>query len=189
MNDLTAPFLAAAGLLVAAGSAKLAAPTATAQALRTQGLPSAVLLVRVLGVAEVAMGLGALLEVRFAAALMGLTYAAFTVFVVVPVLRGRPLRSCGCFAEPDLPPSGAHVLVTAAMAGCAAAVAVGPPAGLAALSAQPGPRAAAVLVSAAAVGWLAYLVLTGLPRLSPASPVFAASPVSVVQLTRPEVTP
>lgn len=166
MQALTAPFLAAAVLLAVAGGHKLARPAATSQALRTQHLPAGAAAVRGLGVAELAVAVLALLPGALGAWLLAAAYTGFTLFVVVPMLRGRPLSSCGCFAEPDLPPTTAHVAVTAALAGCSATVAATRPDG-ALLGSSPA-LAAGVGLSALVVAWLAYLVLTGLPRLAAA---------------------
>lgn len=162
---LTPAFLAAAGLLAVAGLAKLARPAGTSRALRAQGLPARWGLVRFLGAAEIAVAAAALLELRFGAALLAVTYAGFTAFVGVALVRGRPLSSCGCFAEPDVPPTPVHLVVTAALAASAAVVGAGSGAGLPALLAGPVLPAAGAVGSALLVGWLAYLVLAELPRL------------------------
>ena len=165
MHPLTPLVLAAAGLLLVAGVAKAVRPRATSTALRLQGLPAPESLVRVLGAGEVLVAAAALLEVPFGAAALAVSYAAFTVFVSAALLRGRPLASCGCFAEPDVPPTPVHVLVTAALAASAAAVAAGTGGGLRDLLDGSVLLALGGAGSAALVGWLTYLVLTELPRL------------------------
>ena len=165
MHPLTPLVLAAAGLLLVAGVAKALRPRATSTALRLQGLPAREPLVRVLGAAEVLVAVAALLEVSFAAAALAVTYTAFTVFVGAALLRGRPLASCGCFAEPDVPPTPVHVLVTAALAASAAVVAAGSGGGLRDLLGASPLMAVGAAGSAALAGWLTYLVLTELPRL------------------------
>lgn len=166
MHSLTVPYLAAALLLAVAGAAKLARPTATAQALRTQGLPSGTPLVTTLGVAELAVAAAALVAVPGGAWLLSLAYAGFTGFVLAALLRGRPLSSCGCFAEPDVPPTPAHVVLTGLLGAAAAAVGLSAQgAGLLTLAAAPVGTALAAGAAALLVTWLAYLVLTALPRL------------------------
>lgn len=160
--------MAAAGLLAVAGLAKIVSPAATRQALRTQGLPARAALVRWIGVAELLIGAAALLELRFGAALLALSYTGFTAFVVAALVRRRPLSSCGCFAEPDVPPTPLHVVVTAVLAGCSGAVATGSGAGLRDLLSESVPTGAAAAAGAALIGWLSYLVLAELPRLSSA---------------------
>ena len=162
MHALTALVLAAAGLLALAGAFKLVRPAGTVQALRTQGLPSAPLLVRALGLVELAVAGAAALQVPGGVLALAALYAGFTGFVAVALVRGRPLSSCGCFAEPDLPPTWAHVGVTGGLA-VAAALAVGD-SGLPALASASVGTGLATLAAAALVGWLAYLVLAELPR-------------------------
>jgi len=162
---LTPAFLAAAGLLAVAGLAKLARPAGTSRALRAQGLPARSVLVRLLGAAELLIAAAALLELRFGAALLAVAYGGFTVFVATALVRGRPLTSCGCFAEPDVPPTPVHLVVTAALAACGVAVAVGSGGGLPDLLDGSVLAAAAAVGSAVLVGWLSYLVLAELPRL------------------------
>ncbi len=166
MHPLTPLVLAAAGLLLLAGGAKVLRPRSTSTALRLQGLPSGEWLVRALGTAEVAVAGAALLEVPFGAAALAATYAGFTLFVAVALVRGRPLASCGCFAEPDVPPTPVHVLVTAALAVSAGVAATGSGAGLPELLDGSAWVAAGTAGSAALAGWLTYLVLTELPRLA-----------------------
>ncbi len=166
VHPLSPAFLAAAGLLAIAGVAKLVHPGGTSSALRTQGLPARWGLVRLLGAAELLVAAAALLELRFGAALLAATYVAFTAFVATALVRGRPLTSCGCFAEPDVPPTRVHLFVTAVLALCAGAVATGSGGGLPALGNGPLPVTLAIAGSAVLVGWLSYLALAALPRLS-----------------------
>ncbi|PPK98070.1 DoxX-like protein [Kineococcus xinjiangensis] len=165
MHALLVPFLAGCLLLLGAGVAKLRRPQSTSQALRTQGLPSSVLLVRLLGAGEVVLAVAALAGLPAAAGLTALAYAAFTGFLLLALLRGRPLSSCGCFGEPDLPPTWAHAVLTAVAAVVCAAVAAGGAAGVPAVLALGPAAAVAVAASAALVWWLALQVLTALPRL------------------------
>ena len=131
------------------------------------GLPAPAALVRVGALAELLLGVLAIASgSRLAAAGVALSYAAFTVFVLVALRRGGVLASCGCFGKADTPPTATHVAVTAAAAGVAAAVAVrplGPVTDL--LAGQPG-AGVPLLVATAAVGVTAYLVLALLPLLS-----------------------
>lgn len=166
---LAAPLLAAAGLLALAGVLKLARPEGTRQALRTQGLPDAPVLVRLLGAVEVVVAVAALAGTAVGAAALALAYAGFTAFVALALVRGRPLTSCGCFAEPDLPPTWAHPVVTAALAVAGALAATGRAAGLPQVLDAGAGTALAALAGAVLVGALARVVLTDLPRLVAAS--------------------
>lgn len=169
MAALVVPYLAAALLLAAAGVLKLRRPAAAAQALRTQRMPSSPGLVRVLGLGELVVAVAALAQAPYAPVLVAAAYAGFTAFVLVPLVTRRPLSSCGCFAEPDTPPTAAHPLVTGGAAAVAVAVAGGGPAGLPALLGSGPVPAALAAASAALVTWLGYLVLTELPRLRAAA--------------------
>ncbi|NYD21256.1 MauE/DoxX family redox-associated membrane protein [Kineococcus aurantiacus] len=164
------PFLVGTVLLLVAGVGKLRHPAGTGRALRTQGLPSATALVRGLGVAELAVAAGSAAGLAVAAWANAVAYAGFTGFVLLALLRRRPLSSCGCFGEPDLPPTGAHVVLTAVLAGAAALAAAGPSRGLPALLALPAGATVAALVLTGLLCALCLLVLTGLPRLVAARP-------------------
>lgn len=161
MDPLTAPVVAAAALLAVAAVLELARPAATVQALRTQGLPATRLLVRLLGVAELVVVALALTGSVVGAALLAAVYAAFTVFVAVPLLRGQALSSCGCFGVADTPPTASHIAVTAALSGVCLATAVRGGLALEATSAGD----LGVLLSAALLTWMLLLVLIALPRL------------------------
>ncbi|HEU0103375.1 MAG TPA: MauE/DoxX family redox-associated membrane protein [Mycobacteriales bacterium] len=176
MPAFTAMFLAAAGLLALAAASKLVRPAGTAQALRTQGLPSSTGAVRLLGLVELAVAAAALAGSRAGALALALAYAGFTGFVVTALVRGRPLTSCGCFAEPDLPPTWAHPVVTGALAAAGVAVAVGDPAGLPQAWAAGAWPAAGAVAAAALIAWLARLVLADLPALVAAAAVPVPAP-------------
>jgi hypothetical protein len=166
VHALTAPFLAAAGLLALAGAQKVMRPQATGAALRTQGLPSGHAVVRLIGVVELGIAAAALLGLPGGAALLAAAYASFAAFVVLALVRDRPLTSCGCFADPDVPATTAHVAVTAAMALCGSAVAFGTPADLPTLLSGSAGAALGTLLGGVLVGWLSYLLLSELPRVS-----------------------
>ena len=114
--------LVAAGVLAYAGAAKVIDPVMTAGALRMMGLPVRPWIVRVGAVGEVALALAAVVwgggELWAA---VGLSYTVFAGFVVVALLSGRPMGSCGCFGRVDIPPSWLHVVVNAAL-GAAASI-------------------------------------------------------------------
>ncbi len=165
MHPLTPVLLAAAALLLIAGVAKLARPAPTSQALRTQGLPDRLELVRLLGAAEVVVALLALADLPLGAELLALSYAGFAAFVAAALVRGRPMTSCGCFAEPDVPPTPVHAVLTAALAGGCGVAALAPATGLPDLAAAPVATAVAAIGTAGLVAWLSYLVMAELPRV------------------------
>lgn len=131
-------------------------PTSLVRAARSVSLPMGALSVRVLAACEVAVGLVVLLVGSRAASLaLSASYALFTAFVVLALMRGGVLSSCGCFGKTDLPPTRSHALLTAAISVAAATGAPGPL-----------PLSVAALLTTAAVAVCAYLVLAVLPLVS-----------------------
>lgn len=149
---MTALFFAAAGLLVLAGVQKVADPKPLVRALRSIGLRLPAPVVQVIAVAEVAVGALALITGHGVA--VAVSYAVFTLFVLVARARGGVLASCGCFGKQDVPPTLLHAVVTAGFA-------------VASVQGAPGavPLDLALLVTTAALGVTAYLALALLPML------------------------
>lgn len=168
----TAGMWIAAGVLVAAGVAKLRRPTGTASALHLVRLPASTALARVLGAGEVVIGLTALLVGgRWAAATVAGAYAAFTL--VSARGRTRPEAPCGCFGDSTAPLTTTHVVVNAVLAVTVTVAAVVAAPGVAAATAD---SPALLLAAAVAIGTAAALVaatLTTVPvlarQLTPAS--------------------
>lgn len=171
MWDVAAgPFLAAAGLLVVAGVPKLSDPLPLVRALRQAGMPAGRLLVRAFALAEVAIGVWALLAPsRLNAALVAAAYLVFTVFVVRVLRRDGVLSSCGCFGKADTPATATHVALTAAAALAAAVVASDPPASV--WTAPGGGLATTTVLAAlaAVIAFLAWQVMAVLPTTTPAA--------------------
>jgi hypothetical protein len=160
---------AAALLLAAAGLAKLRQRAPLRSALVAAGIPGAHRIdaktaTRLSGAVELIVALVALLVGgRIAAALIALAY------LVLAGLSARMMRiesgqDCGCFAKP-VPVSHWHTVVNS---GCALAglIALIQPAGTLTdrFSDSPG-TAAALLLAAATLAYLGYLVMTALPEL------------------------
>jgi hypothetical protein len=163
------PLLAAAALLVFAAVPKIRYPDDAVRALRSTGLPGSRLLVRVLSVLEAVVGGYALLAGdRLAAALVGLSYVGFTGFVLLARSRDGVVSSCGCFGTPDTPPTVAHVVVTALLAGGAFAAVVSPTRSIGVVFDQPGQAVPLLLLTGVCVG-LAYLALAVAPTVALAS--------------------
>src|SRR5690606_2375362 len=105
-------------------------PSRTAGALGALGLPAGPMVVRMGAAGEAVLGAVALVVGgRVPAALVGVSFAAFAIFVVVAMRSGHPVGTCGCFGRSDTPPRASHVAVDVvfAAAGVAGAVAgVGP---------------------------------------------------------------
>jgi uncharacterized membrane protein YphA (DoxX/SURF4 family) len=161
------PFLVGAVVLVLAGVGKLRHPAGTSQALRTQGLPAAPGLVRGLGAVEVVVALAALAGRTEAVWALAVLYVGFTAFVLVALFRHRPMSSCGCFGEADVPATHVHAVLTSVVAVAAAWAATGPVGIPALLDRSPADAVAVVLVTALLTG-LTLLALTSLPRLTAA---------------------
>jgi hypothetical protein len=161
MEAATAPYLAAALLLAAAGIAKTVEPLSLVRALRAAGLrvraPLLARWVRALAAAEAALGIAAVLRPgTLVAGAVALSYAGFTAFVLRALRSGSPLASCGCFGKTDTPPTPGHAAVTALLAVAALLVAVGPAAAL-------DPQLAVV---SATLAYLTYVMLGVLPLVS-----------------------
>jgi hypothetical protein len=164
MSAVAGPLAAMAGLLALGGALKVRRPGPTVNALRAVGLPVGDAAVRVGAVAELAIGVGTLVaDSPVFPALLALSYAAFTVFVLVALARHTPLDSCGCFGEPDTPPTALHVLVTAGAAGVGIAAAVSDES-LADVFAEQAWAGVPLALLAGVIAYLSYLVITVLPR-------------------------
>jgi methylamine utilization protein MauE len=166
------PYLVACMLLAVAGTAKTLRPHSTARALAALGgatfrLGWVSAAVRVGALFEATLGVvGAIALTRFPAALVCISYTGFTVFVLCARRKGAALSSCGCFSEPDSPPTLLHALLTVGFAASALGVAasgsttvLGPY-----LARQPLHGAPFLLVCGIGT-WLSYLVIVALPRL------------------------
>jgi hypothetical protein len=130
MSVLAGPFAIAAVLLAVGGALKAVRPRDTAQALVAVGvrfprvLPARTA-VRIGGVVEAVVGVGALLVGGpVLAALVAVSYLAFAAFVAVALRRHAPISSCGCFGKVDTPPSVVHVVINLAAVAVATGAAV-----------------------------------------------------------------
>jgi hypothetical protein len=169
-------YLIAAGLLCVAGVANALRPddTALAMAALVPGRPPLRVVrsvVRVGALAEAALGAAAVLFPRpLTAALVALSYLAFSAVVAYARLRGGALATCGCFGRPDTPPTALHLVLDLTLAAAAAAVADGAPAhNTLGLQLAHQPWAGFPLVFVSAVGlWLTALALSALGALTAA---------------------
>jgi len=153
-----------AGLLVAAGVAKGIAPQAAAGALRGMRLPSSTLLVRLLGLGEVAIGLSVLTGTALASAGMAFAYGGFAVFVAIALYKDLPIGSCGCFGKDDTPPTWVHVTFNVVGTGVAFATFANPIGSPAGWSADLGALTIPYVILTAAATFFSYLLLAELPR-------------------------
>lgn len=169
MNPISGPAFATAALLAAAGPAKLLDPTMTTGALRSVGWPTGRRLVRCGAVAEIGVGVAALVNGGpLAWALTAAAYAGFAVFLTVALRRGGAVASCGCTSRPDTPPTRSHLAVVVLLAACSTVAATTSAAGVSAVR-WTSADDVGVLGCAALAAWLAWAVISLLPRLRTAS--------------------
>ncbi len=167
MSALAGPLIVACLLLVVAGVAKIHRPGATAAAAAALGLPSNAVLVRGLGVGELAVAVATMAFGGWWPVVVGAVYSGFAAFIVVAVRRG--VESCGCLGQRSASPRHAHAALDAVLAVCAfAAVGIEPlPQVLADLSW----RSAPLLVAVGATGGAALRLLAANGAVLPAAGV------------------
>jgi hypothetical protein len=152
------PYLVVCGLLVVAGAAKAWSPDTTARALRAAGLPGRRGLVRAGGGVEALIGGAALVTgLPALSAAVAASYVAFAAFIVLALVRGTPISSCGCFGKPDTPPNLLHVALNLAAAAVATVAVTDPARSLPSALAHQPLAGVPLLVLSAAAGYLAYL--------------------------------
>ena len=163
MNPLAAPLYVATAVLLLAGGAKLMRPSATATALRELSVPSPLLSARVLGLAEIILGIIAIATGHpLAWAGVALSYTAFTLFVWWALGDASRIGSCGCFGREDTPATPGHLAFNA-VAGTVAFLAIFDPVRLGDFSGSLLEGLLAVLLISVAVA-LSITALTVLPR-------------------------
>jgi hypothetical protein len=168
---VSGPFLAISLLLALAGVMKVYRPAFTTGALRAAGIPANDILVRVLGAAEVGVGIGAVVAGGSGwAVALGLFYLAFTVFVVFALRSGAPIASCGCFGSADTPPSVAHLVVDIAATVVALVTALDPPGPWLGMTGAGAATVVPFLLFSGATVFLLYAVVNVLPQRRPQRP-------------------
>lgn len=165
MSALAGPLFAAALLMALAGAFKLTRPDATRVALRTAGLPSGSVAVRVLGAVEVVAALVVVaLGGRLAGAIVLVAYIGFAGFAAHLANRSRRSVPCGCFGSSSAPVGRLHVIVNLFLAAVGAASIAVPTDGIGAVAETPAagvPFVAFTLM----LTWLLLVALTALPEL------------------------
>ncbi|MEJ7584217.1 MAG: MauE/DoxX family redox-associated membrane protein [Acidimicrobiales bacterium] len=162
------PLLAVAGLVAAAGAAKVVRPGPTARALRSAGLPGSPALGRVLGGVELVVAVAAIATgSRPTALVVVATYLAFAAFSLRLIARQGPDADCGCFGQESSPVTSLHVALNLGAAGLAAWAAVSPPGRVTAVLADQ-PLAGVPFVALALLAvWSGYAAFALLPQLGP----------------------
>lgn len=160
--------LAAAVLLVVAGAPKVLDPGDLVRALRSVGLQSPPMAVRLFAALEVVAGLSAIaVPSGLTVGAVALLHAAFTAFVLLALTRGGVVASCGCFGRADTPPTRAHAAVTGGLALAAGAVAIAPPEQV--WWSVGGVVPVATVALTALIAFLAWQVIAVLPATTPAA--------------------
>ncbi len=167
-------YLIGGTLLVVAGLAKARHPDDTARALdalapgRRRSPRTLRTVVRVAALLEAVLGAAAVALPRtLPAALVALSYLAFSVMVATTAGRGGVLSTCGCFGRPDTVPTRTHVALTLLLATAALAVALRAPAHatLGTVLAQQPWHGLPLLLSGTVGAWLTLLALSDLATL------------------------
>lgn len=154
-----------AGLLVIAGVSKGIEPRATAGALLAMRLPSALPLVRVLGLAEVFIGVAVMVTGRaVASAALTAAYLGFGGFVAIALARHLPIGSCGCFGKDDTPPSLIHLALNAAGVAVGVATTLAPIGSPSEWLPALDPHRVPYLLFTAAALLFSYIILSELPK-------------------------
>ena len=110
-------------VVAVSGATKVLRPRSFAELTATVRVPVGTAGARVVGLAEIVLGVWVLATgARLACAMLALAYLVFAVAVVVARRAGAP--SCGCFGATTAPPSSVHVVVNLVSAAIAAAGAI-----------------------------------------------------------------
>jgi uncharacterized membrane protein YphA (DoxX/SURF4 family) len=162
------PFAIAAAILVVSGTAKLARPDQTVDALRAATLPASKPAVATIAVGELAAGLSALVigGPWPAIAVLGL-YLGFLAFILISRTRGADVGGCGCLgARSDTPPGAIHVTfnLIAALAAAIAIIAAVPD--ITTIVTDDALDGMAYIAFVGLGTWLSVVLLTDLPRLN-----------------------
>jgi hypothetical protein len=161
---LTPLFLVVCALLVVAGLQKLRAPRRAVDSLRLVGLPARAAAVRVIGVAELSIGVvAALWPTALSASLVALAYAVFVGFLALLLRRAAGAADCGCFGDVEMPAGPIHLALDAAACLVAIVAAVNPPRGLGWVLTRAPLQAVALTAGICGAAFAAYLAFTALP--------------------------
>ena len=163
MDAVIGPYLAAVALLAVGGAPKTWAPADTSRGLRAMRLPVGPLAVRIMGAAEVATAVSAVLRPGPVSAIaVAAWYVVFAAVVVVALRSRAPLSSCGCFGAVESPPSLAHLALVVLAAAVSIVTATTWSGGL--LVDQPA-HGVPFVGFVALAAWFGYLVMTRLAAL------------------------
>ena len=153
-------FTVACALLALAGVTKLRTPQPAREALALIGVGVPSLAVRVLGGAEVILGVFAAFRPgAISGGLVALAYGAFAVTALL-LLRADRGADCGCFGQSSSVASAAHVALDAGASGVAIAAALARPPGLQWIATRAPLVAVTLAIGLAAAAFAAYAAFT-----------------------------
>jgi len=153
-------FLVACALLAVSGIWKLRAPASARASLQAVGVAVPLVAVRLIGVAEVALGVVAALRPGpLTAALVSGAYGAF-LFTTVRLLGVEGDADCGCFGAASAVVSRSHAVLNLVACVCAALAAAFPPPGVAWIANRSPLVAVTLVVGTAAAAFAVYAVFT-----------------------------
>lgn len=162
----SAPYFVAGGLLVLSGITKLRRPRSVAIVLHAVRIPAAWRAARLVGIAELGIGLAALLHpVRTTVIGVAVLYAAFAAVIAHVLLAKIPIRTCGCAGERDVPPSWIHVTLNTSTVAVIALCAWRPPPSLPSSLGELRFAAIPFALALGAAAFLAYYCIAVLPSL------------------------
>jgi hypothetical protein len=176
MSPVAGPFYAVAALLAVAGLAKLARPSATAEALRRIGVPASALAGRFVGALEVAAAVAAVaVGSRATAVVVAGCYLAFAGFTARLLVGGQD-EDCGCFGDSATPASRLHIALNLGAALVAGVAAADPPGRITEVVAAQPLLGVPFVALAALCTWVAYVAFTLLPEVERAAATGRRSP-------------
>ena len=153
-----------AGLLALAGVAKLRDPSPTDSALRAIGISGGRSIVRLIGLAELAVAAWCLIG-SGSAAMAGLAAAYLAFAGAISRMRQAGVADCGCFGERSFEPSAVHLALNMCAAAFAVVAVVVPPPDVGTLADRAPLEAIAIGSGVACCVYLAYCAFTLLPGL------------------------
>jgi hypothetical protein len=151
-----------AGVLLLAGAGKLISPVPAARALAAAGLPGSPALVRLAGIAEIAIGIWALAAPSTAAmAALATIYLCFAG--AVSRMRQADVADCGCFGASSFEPTAGHLALNLIAAVVAFSAILAPPEAIGAVFDRAALEAVALGAAVLCCVFLSYLAYTVVP--------------------------
>lgn len=161
---LSPVFVVVCALLVVAGAAKLRSPQRASGTLRPLGIGVPALVVRALGMLEVALGVAGLVSPTVViAALVAVAYGIFCAFVVLLLRTAGGPTDCGCFGDADVDAGRTHVVLNGVACAIGVIAALSPPPGVGWILAHRPLIAVPLALGTLAAAFAAYVAFTTFP--------------------------